>query len=122
VVVRKGLRAAIEEVPCMKVVGEAGDDEAALAMIGQLHPDIAVLDIDMPNSTGSAWRASCAGRGSRPASSFFVGLSIFAGWFARRERPRITITLPKSKTDQEGQGREVEIARGSQPENTGSLH
>ncbi len=26
--------------------------------------------------------------------------------------------LPKSKTDQEGQGREVEIARGSQPENT----
>jgi integrase len=30
----------------------------------------------------------------------------------------ITITLPKSKTDQEGQGREVEIARGSQPENT----
>jgi integrase len=30
----------------------------------------------------------------------------------------ITITLPKSKTDQERQGREVEIARGSQPENT----
>jgi integrase len=30
----------------------------------------------------------------------------------------ITITLPRSKTDQEGQGREVEIARGSQPENT----
>jgi len=26
--------------------------------------------------------------------------------------------LPKSKTDQEGQGREVEIARGSQPEHT----
>ena len=30
----------------------------------------------------------------------------------------ITITLPRSKTDQEGQGREVEIARGSQPEHT----
>jgi site-specific recombinase XerC len=30
----------------------------------------------------------------------------------------ITITLPQSKTDQERQGREVEIARGSQPENT----
>jgi integrase len=30
----------------------------------------------------------------------------------------ITITLPKSKTDRERQGREVEIARGSQPENT----
>ena len=30
----------------------------------------------------------------------------------------ITITLPRSKTDQEGQGREVEIVRGSQPEST----
>jgi hypothetical protein len=30
----------------------------------------------------------------------------------------ITITLPRSKTDQEGQGREVEIVRGSQPECT----
>ena len=30
----------------------------------------------------------------------------------------ITITLPRSKTDQEAQGREVEIVRGSQPEST----
>jgi integrase len=30
----------------------------------------------------------------------------------------ITITLPRSKTDQEGHGWEVEIARGCQPENT----
>lgn len=29
-----------------------------------------------------------------------------------------TISIPKSKTDQEGQGREVEIAYGRQPENT----
>lgn len=35
-------------------------------------------------------------------------------WHARG----ITITLPRSKTDQEGQGREVEIARGAQPEHT----
>lgn len=53
-IVRKGLRAAIEEDPSMKVVGEAGDGEAALAMIGQLHPDIAVLDIDMPKLDGLA--------------------------------------------------------------------
>ena len=51
-IVRKGLRAAIEEDPSMKVVGEAGDGEAALAMIGQLHPVIAVLDIDMPKLDG----------------------------------------------------------------------
>jgi DNA-binding NarL/FixJ family response regulator len=51
-IVRKGLRAAIEEDPAMKVVGESGDGESALAMIGQLHPDIAVLDIDMPRLDG----------------------------------------------------------------------
>jgi DNA-binding NarL/FixJ family response regulator len=51
-IVRKGLRAAIEEDPSMQVVGEAGDGQSALAMISQLCPDIAVLDIDMPKLDG----------------------------------------------------------------------
>jgi DNA-binding NarL/FixJ family response regulator len=51
-IVRKGLRAAIEEDPSMQVVGEAGDGKAALAMISQLLPDIVVLDIDMPKLDG----------------------------------------------------------------------
>jgi len=53
-VVRKGLRYSIEEDPQMKVVGEAGNGETALAMIRQLQPDIAVLDIDMPKLDGLA--------------------------------------------------------------------
>ena len=51
-IVRKGLRAAIEEKPSLKVVGESGDGESALAMIAQLLPDVAVLDIDMPKMDG----------------------------------------------------------------------
>lgn len=53
-IVRKGLRAAIEEEPSMNIVGEAGDGESALALVRQLHPDVVVLDIDMPKLDGLA--------------------------------------------------------------------
>jgi DNA-binding NarL/FixJ family response regulator len=49
---RKGLRLSIEEDPALKVVGEAADGEEALAQIEKLHPDIAVLDIEMPKLDG----------------------------------------------------------------------
>lgn len=51
-VVRKGLRMAVEEDPGLNIVAEAADGEAALALITQLLPQIAVLDIDMPKLDG----------------------------------------------------------------------
>jgi DNA-binding NarL/FixJ family response regulator len=51
-VVRKGLRLSIEEDPRLKVVAEAGDGEAALALIKELSPQLALLDIDMPKLSG----------------------------------------------------------------------
>jgi len=51
-VVRKGLRYCIEESAGLKVVGEAGDGEAALAFIRELRPHVAILDIDMPKMDG----------------------------------------------------------------------
>jgi len=51
-IVRKGLRASIEEDPNMKVVGEAADGQVAVATIRQMRPDVAVLDIDMPKLDG----------------------------------------------------------------------
>ncbi len=53
-IVRKGLRQVIEEEPDLKVLGEAGDGEAGLALIRKLQPDIAVLDLDMPKLDGFA--------------------------------------------------------------------
>ena len=51
-IVRKGLRASIEDDPNMKVVGEAADGQVAVATIRQMRPDVAVLDIDMPKLDG----------------------------------------------------------------------
>ena len=51
-VVRKGLRLSIEEDSRLKVVAEAGDGEAALALIKELTPQLAILDIDMPKLSG----------------------------------------------------------------------
>src|SRR5512133_3637644 len=51
-VVRAGIRMFLERATDIEVVGEADDGEQAQAMIGELHPDVAVLDIQMPKATG----------------------------------------------------------------------
>ena len=49
---RGGLRQIIETDPRLKIVGEAGDGEQAIAALEQTRADIAVLDIDMPRKDG----------------------------------------------------------------------
>ena len=51
-VFRKGLRQIIETDPALQVIAEAEDGEAALALIQQLRPAVALLDIDMPKMDG----------------------------------------------------------------------
>lgn len=51
-VFRRGLRQIIELERGLKVVGEARDGEAALGLIQELRPEVAVLDINMPNLKG----------------------------------------------------------------------
>ena len=51
-IVRRGLRLTIESDPNLQVVAEANDGHEALAHIQTHQPDIAVLDIDMPNLDG----------------------------------------------------------------------
>ncbi|NJN18517.1 MAG: response regulator transcription factor [Oscillochloris sp.] len=51
-VVRRGLRAMLEAEPDLTVVGEAGDGVEALRLVEELHPDVVVMDISMPNMDG----------------------------------------------------------------------
>lgn len=50
--VRAGLRQLIEKISGMQVVGEAGDGQQLLELIGLLHPDAALCEIQLPQMSG----------------------------------------------------------------------
>jgi DNA-binding NarL/FixJ family response regulator len=51
-VVRRGVRDMLEAEPDIRVVGEAGTAASALARIPALRPDVAVLDVRLPDGDG----------------------------------------------------------------------
>ncbi|MDT8304918.1 MAG: response regulator transcription factor [Anaerolineae bacterium] len=51
-VVRAGIRQFLEHAPDITVVAEANDGAAARVLIGEYLPDVAVLDIQMPEASG----------------------------------------------------------------------
>ena len=53
-IVRRGVRRLLETEPDIRVIGEAGTASAALARIPALRPDVAVLDVRLPDGDGSA--------------------------------------------------------------------
>jgi DNA-binding NarL/FixJ family response regulator len=50
--VRAGLRMILERLPDIEVVGEADDGESGLQLIRKLKPDVALVDLHMPNVSG----------------------------------------------------------------------
>ncbi len=52
VVVRQGLRALLSADPGLDVIGEANNGREAVALVGQLQPDVVVMDIAMPLLNG----------------------------------------------------------------------
>jgi len=51
-VVRRGVAALLESEPDIEVVGEAGTAREATVTIPALHPDVAVLDVRLPDGDG----------------------------------------------------------------------
>lgn len=50
--VRAGFRAILEEQPGIRVVGEAGDGRDAIDLVRRRHPDVVLMDIQMPDIDG----------------------------------------------------------------------
>ncbi len=65
-VVRKGLRAILDEAPDVRVVGECGDGDHAVRLARELQPDVVLMDLQMPGRDGvAATAAVVAGTTSR---------------------------------------------------------
>jgi len=59
---RRGVRALLADEPDIDVVGEAATASAAMARIPALRPDVAVLDVQLPDGDGiSVCREICSG-------------------------------------------------------------
>jgi len=50
--VRKGFRALLSQEPDIEVVGEAADGREAMLLVERLHPDVLVMDLEMPGMSG----------------------------------------------------------------------
>ncbi len=52
IIIRSGLRLLLEQQPDFKVVAEAANGLEAVQLAGQYHPQVAILDIGMPQLNG----------------------------------------------------------------------
>ncbi|MBL9200754.1 MAG: response regulator, partial [Opitutaceae bacterium] len=57
---RRGVRLLLARDPAIEIVGEAATGSEAAALIGRLRPDLAFLDVQMPDSDGFAALAGLA--------------------------------------------------------------
>ncbi|MCI0407901.1 MAG: response regulator transcription factor [Acidobacteria bacterium] len=76
--VRAGMRALLEDLDGIQVVGEAGDGREALRLIGALRPDVVLMDIAMPELNG-------LDAGARVVKEFPDTRLIFLSMYANEE-------------------------------------
>lgn len=60
--VREGTAELLERDPGLTVVGQAASAEEALRLIGDLRPDVALVDVELPGMNGIAFAQAVAGQ------------------------------------------------------------
>jgi DNA-binding NarL/FixJ family response regulator len=75
-IVRRGVRELLEAEPDITVVGEAGTAQGALARVPALRPDVAVLDVRLPDGDGVS---VCRALRSRTPDTACLMLTSFGG-------------------------------------------
>ena len=50
--VRTGIKRLLEDSAIVKIVGEADSGEESIQMVQQLHPDVILMDVNMPGIGG----------------------------------------------------------------------
>lgn len=84
-VVRKGLKVLLEENERYRIVGEAGNGAEAIRLIESLHPDVAVVDIKLPDTNG--FQVAAAAKASSPGTRIIM-LTMHADEFHVQEALR----------------------------------
>ena len=64
--IRTGLRLILDMQPDLDVVGEAGDGAAAVTQVRALHPDVVLMDVQMPRMDGLQATAEITGAVGAP--------------------------------------------------------
>src|SRR5690242_3312471 len=50
--IREGIKKIVRPCTDLKIVGEAADLKQAIALIAQVHPDVVILDLTLPDYDG----------------------------------------------------------------------
>jgi DNA-binding NarL/FixJ family response regulator len=71
---RSGLRSELD--PGIEVLGEAGDVEKAIRVIGETRPQVVLLDVHLPGGTGGGGADVIAGSVTTAPATRFLALSV----------------------------------------------
>jgi DNA-binding NarL/FixJ family response regulator len=70
--VRAGFRMILADEPDIEVVAEAGTGREAVAVTNELHPDVVLMDIRMPDLDGIAATRLILAEGHRPTTNVLI--------------------------------------------------
>ncbi|MCZ8520945.1 MULTISPECIES: response regulator transcription factor [Paenibacillus] len=91
------LAALLEMQEDFEIVGKAANGEEALALVEQLHPDVCILDIEMPVMSG----IEAAERMKGGCKVVILTTFARAGYFERAVKAGVSAYLSKDNTSEE---------------------